>query len=900
MRKTVHILLPVIFLLATLLCALFVGAKILMPDAAEAALSTSFSLAEKGRGLVLSVGEEGSFPSRPGLSRQEQQAELDALLDYALQGNFEAVYYRAVSEQTAFYSSDLLPHSPQWADGTRKLSFFDPLGYLCRQAARRGLEVFALTDNADAALCAELAGYPLSGVVVTGAENCFDRLADASTAMKGVSPTVKLGIVVPHSGDNLKAAAQLAAAGTVDLVHPVITAVGSDFAPLLEQWADALGKTEAKLALWQDTAAAATTEDLEQAGYGLFEASMNPGVTGVVFSSLADMRSHPDAARTLLGFFAPSQPAPEFDLSFEQTLGVYAPAEETLWLDSSYTTYYISGTSDPSLSLTLNGEELQRTATNGVWGTQVELKQGKNTFTLAQNGQTAAVTIQVYNPNNATPVAIDRVTEASRFPTGDRVYRAGETISFTCVAPSGSRVVARIGSQNIPMTQRAATALPGIPATFGASYTIPATAIDEVENLGKVSYILTHNGVASTFQSAGQLYAAGKEANIVAQVGQYMTALYKAPTGDGNIAANLNPGTRLALSGEYENGRALLKNMDLYLPLADVTILTGRQESQQHYEFFEYRKADNGEELVLGGGLNAAFPTYEDGLLTVTFADTVVEKADDGLTLFKTDPEKLSKSSIAPFSDLFSSITAKNNGDGSATFTLQLLPGVSLGGWDAYINEDGQAVLYCRRLASLSDDPAKPLQGITVMVDPGHGGEDPGAPGAAGAGGPNEAEVNLALSHMLRRRLEQLGATVVMTQQDNSRITIQERYLMAQQLRPDLYLSVHHNSLAVWRDANEVFYTTAYYFYPQSAQLANAAVAQVSRRTGRDAEEASYAAYYVTRMTAAPSILFETGFVSNPLEQQQCCDRFTIVQTACALADAIVQTFEQPLVQPTE
>ena len=53
-------------------------------------------------------------------------------------------------------------------------------------------------------------------------------------------------------------------------------------------------------------------------------------------------------------------------------------------------------------------------------------------------------------------------------------------------------------------------------------------------------------------------------------------------------------------------------------------------------------------------------------------------------------------------------------------------------------------------------------------------------------------------------------------------------------------------------------------------------------------------------MTYAPSILFETGFVSNPREQQDCCDSNTIYQTACALADAICQTFELPYTQATE
>ncbi|MBQ8917803.1 MAG: N-acetylmuramoyl-L-alanine amidase, partial [Oscillospiraceae bacterium] len=170
----------------------------------------------------------------------------------------------------------------------------------------------------------------------------------------------------------------------------------------------------------------------------------------------------------------------------------------------------------------------------------------------------------------------------------------------------------------------------------------------------------------------------------------------------------------------------------------------------------------------------------------------------------------------------------------------------------------------------------------------------------AGAGGPSEAQVNLALAHMLRYRLQLLGAEVIMTRTDDSGSTIYDRYELGQRLRPDLYIAVHHNSLAVHRDANEIFFTTGYYFYPQSEQLAKAAVEETHRRTGRDMLEASYAAYYVTRMTYAPSILFETGFVSNPREQQECCDSNTIYQTACGLADAICQTFELPYTQATE
>lgn len=901
MRKTAYILLPLTFLLIMVLAALFAGAQIVNSSHDTAPQTEAFFADAKGRALFVSTGEGKDFPAAAGTENEDLKVELNALLDYALQNGFDAVYFEAANGQNAWYRSELLPAA--WQEQS-KFGLFDPLRYLCKQAALRGLEVYALTGTASAEVCAELAAYPLSGVVLNALEggSCSaDFLAQASAAITNVSSGCRLGLVFEEAAFEPRLISQLTNEGTLDLVHPVIDAASNDpqrsYQTVLSEWAAALQNSTAKLAVWQPTNG---LQNAEETGLRLLMASMEEQVSGAVFGDVSALQSQPQLIEEVISHFAEGGQVPAIDFIFEQELAVYAPAEETIWLDNSYTTYFLSGTSDPELPLTINGRELERTTTNGVWGIQVELRLGKNTFTLAQGDKTATVTIQVYNPNYATPVAIDYITEGSRFPAVDRVFRSGTEVSFTCVAPSGSRVVAHVNGKDIVMTQRAATAMWGIPATFGASFTVPRIGNEEVVSLGNVSYTLTCNGLSTNYQSAGQLFAAGSEADIVAEVGQYMTALYRSPTGDGNIAANLNPGTRLTLRGEQQNGRALLQDMDLYVPLADVTILTGNQEAQQHYEFLELRKTEKGEELVLGSGLNAAFPSYENGLLTITLADTVVEGANNGLTLFKVDPADLYKDSIQLPSGLFSLVSAQNNKDGSATFSMQLQPGVALAGWDAYINKDGQAVLYFQRMPALSDNYTKPLEGITIMVDPGHGGSDIGAPGAAGAGGPTEADVNLALAHTLRYRLQQLGATVVMTQQDNSRITIQERYLMAQQLRPDLYLSVHHNSLAEYRDANEVFFTTAYYFYPQSEQLAKAAVQEVTRRTGREAVEAAYAAYYVTRMTSAPSILFETGFVSNPKEQQQCCDSYNIYQAACGLADAILQAFEQPYAKPLE
>ncbi len=887
MRKTAHILLPVIFLLVILLCALFAGAQ-LLPQSQPVLSEAVF--AQKGRALYLSTGSGEDFPSAPGLKKKELQAELDSLLEYAAQNGFGSVYYRATDGQTAFYHSKILQSNAAWLAKKPLLFWFDPLDYLCRQAAERGLAVYALTDTTTTDVCAELAGYDLAGVVLDSQSRSpypEEFYAQAAAALADAAPRCSLGLVFEDGSVAPTLVESLASDGTLALVQPVLKAANTqDYDAALTRWGSLLANSPAKLVLWQPLQNLQSTAAQQELSCRLLLASMNGQVSGAVFGDAAALQAQPQAAQAVISCLADGGTTPAFDLDFSQELAICAPADESIRLDNSYKTYFISGTSDPEQPLFLDGEEVERISTNGVWGAQVELWLGKNVFTVTQGDQTASVTITVYNPNNITPSPISQITEGSRFPAADRVFRTGEKLEFSCVAPSGARVTAQIGGKTIPMTQKAATARPGIAATFGGSFEWPAVEEDEVLDLGSVTYTLVWNGTTTTCESAGNLFVAGQKADIVVQVDEYMIGLYTGPTGDGNVAANLNPGTRICLQGESEGSRELLAGLELYVERGGFSILEGSQQAALEYELPTLRTAQKGEELVLGQGLNTYLPTLEEDKLTITLLDTTFAGAGSGLCL--TEGEN------APQSQLFEAITLRNNSNGSAEIILTLRQGVALAGWDVYVDQNGQAVLYCQQLAALAQSYVRPLEGITIMVDPGHGGSDVGAAGAAGTGGPTEAEVNLTLSQLLRYRLQQLGATVVMTQDDNSRITIYERYLLAQRQRPDLFISVHHNSLAVTRNANEIYYTTGYYFYPQSQFLAETAAQLVHSRTGRDLIESSQAAYYVTRMSAAPSILFETGFVSNPREQQECCNRYTMCQTACALADAIVQSFAQP------
>jgi N-acetylmuramoyl-L-alanine amidase len=82
------------------------------------------------------------------------------------------------------------------------------------------------------------------------------------------------------------------------------------------------------------------------------------------------------------------------------------------------------------------------------------------------------------------------------------------------------------------------------------------------------------------------------------------------------------------------------------------------------------------------------------------------------------------------------------------------------------------------------------LTGAHVVIDPGHGGRETGAIGPSGV---VEAELNLDVAQRAKSALEALGATVVLTRNDDTRVTLRTRAAIATALEPLLFISVHHN-----------------------------------------------------------------------------------------------------------
>ncbi|MDD5486814.1 MAG: N-acetylmuramoyl-L-alanine amidase [Dehalococcoidales bacterium] len=145
----------------------------------------------------------------------------------------------------------------------------------------------------------------------------------------------------------------------------------------------------------------------------------------------------------------------------------------------------------------------------------------------------------------------------------------------------------------------------------------------------------------------------------------------------------------------------------------------------------------------------------------------------------------------------------------------------------------------------------------TIVIDPGHGGKDPGAV----ANGLIEKELNLKFSLELKRAIEQTDYAVELTRSNDTFIELSKR----KDFRPGaaLFLSIHHNSSAN-KNANgvEAYYKPGSAGGKKIAGLLSAEIANTCGLRNRGAKEGRF----TVLQRKSPAVLIELGFISNPGE----------------------------------
>jgi len=193
-----------------------------------------------------------------------------------------------------------------------------------------------------------------------------------------------------------------------------------------------------------------------------------------------------------------------------------------------------------------------------------------------------------------------------------------------------------------------------------------------------------------------------------------------------------------------------------------------------------------------------------------------------------------------------------------------------------------------------------PLSGKTIAIDAGHGGVDGGARSRDGV---IEKDINLAIALYVRDYLQQAGALVIMTREDDrdladegtrgySRRKTEDLLKRAEYIkrqRPDAFVSIHMNSIPSprWSGA-QTFYYPNHEDNGKLAALIQAEIKRTLENTNRSAATVN-TVYLLKAIEGLPAALVEVGFLSHPEESRRLADAGYQRAVAAAIYQGILR-----------
>lgn len=160
---------------------------------------------------------------------------------------------------------------------------------------------------------------------------------------------------------------------------------------------------------------------------------------------------------------------------------------------------------------------------------------------------------------------------------------------------------------------------------------------------------------------------------------------------------------------------------------------------------------------------------------------------------------------------------------------------------------------------------------IIILIDPGHGGRDPGK---VGVNDSLEKDINLAISIKLKSFLEQKNYKVIMTRTEDvglyketdsnkKREDLKNRVKCVEDNNADIMVSIHQNSFgdSKQKGAQVFYYTNS----EEGQKLANKIQEEIIRVTNPDIgrKEKENSSYYMLKESSCTSVIVECGFLSN-------------------------------------
>ena len=182
---------------------------------------------------------------------------------------------------------------------------------------------------------------------------------------------------------------------------------------------------------------------------------------------------------------------------------------------------------------------------------------------------------------------------------------------------------------------------------------------------------------------------------------------------------------------------------------------------------------------------------------------------------------------------------------------------------------------------------------VRVCLDAGHGGEEVGAV----LGKRYEQDDTLKVTKLVEKKLKKKNVKVIMTRTKDKDVSLEERCIIANQKKADIFVSIHRNSATV---GNGIEIWCGSLKEERDTKLADNILTNLTTTKIQQNRGIKYGSiggensdYYVLKNTNMPSCLIELGFISNEKDNQLLDDN--LEEYAEAIAEGILKTIENEL-----
>lgn len=189
---------------------------------------------------------------------------------------------------------------------------------------------------------------------------------------------------------------------------------------------------------------------------------------------------------------------------------------------------------------------------------------------------------------------------------------------------------------------------------------------------------------------------------------------------------------------------------------------------------------------------------------------------------------------------------------------------------------------------SIESDSTIPssLATATIVIDAGHGGDDPGA--VVDFSSVHEKDLTLSTANKLKSLLEAVGTKVIMTRSDDSSVSLINRAEIANAADADIFISIHYDA----SETDSLSGTTTYYYNQNNRSLANTINKYLAMRLRLPNNGYYFENYAVLRENSQPAVLLELGYINNRSDNSIISTPSYQEDVATAILEALQEYFQ--------